>query len=137
MIHKKATEDKCDSSLAYLPRYRVMYHQPAQNLKNLPRPTPGTIIDDLERQIRTNSNKGSYGKLIPVHTKATEDRCDTSWTYLSIYIYHQPAQDLQNLPRSTTRPLIDNLERHVPAQTLAQALGTLFGYVVRCDMVLC
>jgi len=85
MVHDKATEDWCDVSWAYLSSY--IYHQSVQSLKNLPRPTPGPIINDLERRIGTNPSERSFGKSIMVHDKATEDWCDVSWAYLSSYIY--------------------------------------------------
>ena len=72
---------------------RIRYHQPSQNLKNLPpdRP-PGPIIDDLEQRIGPNPSERSFGKSLLVHctSKATDDKCDSSWAYLSSYVYHQP-----------------------------------------------
>ena len=38
-----------------------------------------------------------------VHSKATEDKCHSSWAYLSSYRYHQPlpeSRKSRNLPRS-------------------------------------
>ena len=48
------------------------------------------------------------------HTTAAEDRCDSSWAYLSSYIYHQPlieSKKSRNLPRSTPGSQYLALER--------------------------
>ncbi len=103
------------SSWSYLSSY--VYYQPAQNLKNLkicPERPPGAIIDDLERQNETNPSDRSFSKPLLVHKKALEDNCDSIWSYLSSYVYYQPAQNLKNLKICPERPpgtTIDGLER--------------------------
>ena len=94
-----------------------MYQLRLPEVKNLPRSTPGPIIDDLERRIGTNTSKRSLGRSILVHSKAKENKCDRSWSYLSSYIYHQPRPDSQksrNLPRTPpgakTLPLSDKYQ---------------------------
>ena len=106
---------------------RIRWHQPSQNLQKLPRPTPGPIIDDHGRRIGTNPGERGFGEPMMVHDKATEDKCDSSWAYLSSYIYHQPlpgSQKSRNLPRSRppgakTLPLSDEMGQ-IPA---TEALG--------------
>ena len=39
---------------------------------------PGPIIDDLERRIGTNPSERSLKRSVLVHSKAKEDKCDSS-----------------------------------------------------------
>ena len=74
--------------------YRVIYvTSPAQNLKNLenlPRTTPGSQNLALEGHNGPNPSDRSIEMPLGAHKMATEDKCDSSWAYLSTYIYHQP-----------------------------------------------
>ena len=104
-VHQLATEDKCDSSSAYLSR--CVYHQPipeSQKSRNLLRTTPGRQNLALERRNRPNPSDRRIGTPMRAHTTATEDKCDSSWAYSSSYIYHQPlpeSQKSRNLLRTT------------------------------------
>ena len=96
--------------------YRVIYHQPAQNLQKIKicpeRPT-GAIIDDREGQNGPNPRERSLDKLLCVHINATEDKSDNSWAYLSNYIYHQPRPESRKSRKSVISSSI-----HQPAQNL-------------------
>ena len=66
------------------------------------------IIDDVGRRIGTNPSKQSFGKSILVHSKAKEDKCDSSCSYFSSYLYHQPLPESQKSRK--IRPDRDLLE---------------------------
>ena len=71
--------------------YRVIHITSlAQNLKNLLRTTPGSQNLALARRNGPNPSDRSIGKPMCAHKTATEDKCDSSWAYLSSYLYHQP-----------------------------------------------
>ena len=74
-------------------------------------PSRTPIADDLERRIGPNPSERSFGKSLLVYCKATKDKCDSSWAYLSSYVYHQPSQTPKNLAKTTTGPIVDDLER--------------------------
>ena len=74
--------------------YRVLYiTSPSENLKNLEnvlRTTPGSQYLARERQYGPNPSDRSIGQPVGAHKTATEDKCHSSWAYLSSYRYHQP-----------------------------------------------
>ena len=85
--HNTATEDKCDSSWAYLSSY--IYHQPLpesqKSRKSAQIATPGSQNLALEQRNGPNPNDQSIGMPMGAHKTATEDKCDSSWVYLSSY----------------------------------------------------
>ena len=90
--HTMATEDKCDSSWAYLSSY--IYHQflleYKKSRKSAQIATPASQNLALERRNGPNYSDRRIGMPMGVHTTATEDKGDSSWAYLSSYIYDQP-----------------------------------------------
>ena len=86
------TEDKCNGRWVYLWSY--LYRQPLpepQKLHNLFRSsTSGNQNLLLERRNGPNPSARCIRKPMCAHETATEDKCDSSWEYLSIYLYHQP-----------------------------------------------
>ena len=102
--HKTATEDKCDSSWAYLSSY--IYRQPlpeSKRMQKLPRTTPRSQNLALDRRNGPNPSDRCIGTPMGVHKMDTEDNSVISWAYLSSYIYHEPlpeSKKSRNLPRS-------------------------------------
>ena len=98
-----------------------------KNSKIGPDRSPGPSIDAVEGHSGTNPSDRSIGMPKGAHKTATEDKCDSSWAYLSSYIYHQPllgSKQSRNLPRSRppgakTLPLSDEMGQ-IPA---TEALG--------------
>ena len=121
--HKTATEDKCDSSWAYLSSY--LYHQPlieTQKSRNLPGTIPGNQNLALGRRNGPNPSERSLGESIMVNIMDTEDKGDSSWAYLSSYLYHQPcteSQKCQNRPGTT----LGSYDRRLCAITTIPNLG--------------
>ena len=106
--------------------YRLLYiTRPSQNLKNLkicPERPRGPIIDDLERRNGRNPSDRSIGMPMGAHKTATEDKGDSSWAYLSSYLYHQPcteSQKCRNLPGTT----LGSYDRRLCAITTIPNLG--------------
>ena len=62
-----------------------------RNLENLPRTTPGSQNLALERRNEPNPCDRCIGEPWRAHKMATEDKCDSSWVYLSSYSYISPA----------------------------------------------
>ena len=90
--HKTASEDKCDSSWAYLSSsFITSLFQNLKKLKNLHRTRPpGAIIDYLEQRYGPNTSDRSFGTPLGAHKTATEDKCVSTWAYLSSYLYYHP-----------------------------------------------
>ena len=97
--------------------------------------TPGSQYLALERRNGPNPSDRSIGMPMGAHKTATEDKCDSSWAYLSSYIYPHPlpeARKSRNLPRSrppgtNTLPFSDNMGQ-IPA---TEALGCRWGAIRR------
>ena len=99
---KTATEDKCASTWAYISSY--IYHQPlleSQKPRNLPRMTPGSQNLALERRNGPKYCDRSIGTSACAHKTATEDKCASSWAYLSSYVYHQPLPEYKKSRKSS------------------------------------
>ena len=82
-----------------------IYHKPlpgSQKSRNLSRMTPGNQNLSLGRRNGQNPSDRSIEMPMGAHETATEDKCGSSWAYLSSYIYHQPLVDAQNY-RKTAR----------------------------------
>ena len=69
---------------------------PSQNLKNVkicPDRPPRAVIDHREGRNGPNPSERSFGKLIWVHTNATEDTNHSTWAYLARNGCQQPRQE--------------------------------------------
>ena len=134
--HKTATEDKCDSSWAYLSSY--IYHRPlpeSKKSRNLPRSRPPGAktfpFGDKMGQISATEALGC--RWVPIRRLRKTSVIVVGHTYRVIYIT-SPSQDLKksrNLPR--TRPpgaVIGAVEGQVPDQSSVQALESLRAYIL-------